>query len=397
MSSSRPSRPARRKFIRIVGTGGVVLAAAAGAGVAAGAATGFFDDVPEDANRPWRTAGTPTDPRLKALSYAILAPNPHNIQPWMVDLKKPDEIVLYCDRSRLLPETDPYNRQILIGHGCFIELLTIAAAEMGLRAVVEPFPAGVFPNNTVDDRPVARIRLMPGGEKKDPLFAQILARRSAKEPYDKARLVPEVVLNGIASKASVPATRISTTNAPDRLAYLKSVIWKAHEIEVMTPRTLMESVRLMRIGRSEISKHRDGIDIGGPMIEVGRWVGAITRKDLGDPKSDAFKQGLDMYREMAATAGAFGWITTPDNSRTAQLAAGRAYVRFNLAATAADVAIHPWSQVLQEYPEMAKLQAEFFDRIGQKPGERVQMLIRMGYAAPVPASPRRPLGAIVKA
>ena len=63
-----------------------------------------------------------TDPIRRALSFAILAPNPHNRQPWVVDLKSDTEAVLTCDLQRLLPATDPISRQIVIGLGCFLEL-----------------------------------------------------------------------------------------------------------------------------------------------------------------------------------------------------------------------------------------------------------------------------------
>ncbi|MFY8140075.1 MAG: hypothetical protein ACOVMO_05095, partial [Caulobacter sp.] len=68
----------RRDFIRLVG-GGVVLAATASATACA----------PTGANprAAWDKPGAgETDVRRKALAFAILAPNPHNMQPWMADL-----------------------------------------------------------------------------------------------------------------------------------------------------------------------------------------------------------------------------------------------------------------------------------------------------------------------
>ena len=44
-------------------------------------------------------------------------------------------------------------------------------------------------------------------------------------------------------------------------------------------------------------------------------------------------------------------------SRATQVAAGRAWVRLQLAAGALGVALQPHSQALQEYPEMAALRA----------------------------------------
>jgi len=64
----------RRTFLKVAG-GGVILAA--------GSAGAFWGTrIPREALAPWDHAGTSQEPRRRALSYAILAPNPHNRQPW---------------------------------------------------------------------------------------------------------------------------------------------------------------------------------------------------------------------------------------------------------------------------------------------------------------------------
>ena len=66
-----------------------------------------------------------------------------------------------------------------------------------------------------------------------------------------------------------------------------------------------------------------------------------------------------------------------------------AYARLNLKATQLGLAIHPWSQTLQEYEEMKALYGEVHDLIGE--GQTVQMLVRIGYASDVIAAPRQKL------
>ncbi len=388
----KPTMTTRRDFIRILGSTGVI--AAAGGSLAACSA------VPDSANAPWREAGrAESDVRKRALSYALLAPNPHNRQPWIVDLTQPEEIVLYCDRERLLPETDPYSRQILIGHGCFLEVLSIAANRFGQRAEIVPFPEGEFPAEGIDDRPVARVRLTPDANAApDPLFAQVTRRRSTKEPYDLSKPVSAGALDKLqAALTRGDGMRLVTTNDTATVSGLRDLIWGGMKLEMTTPRTYLESVRLMRIGRAEIAANPDGIDLGGTMIEVGRLFGIVSRESLADPTSSAFQQGLDMQREIAEATPAFGWLIASGNGRSDQLAAGRAYVRLNLKATELGLALHPWSQLLQEYPEMKSLQKAFFRLSGQKSGERTQMLFRLGYGPTVEPSPRRPLAALVKA
>ena len=97
-------------------------------------------------------AGKETEFRRRALSYAILAPNPHNRQPWLVKLKGDYALTLYCDLTRRLPDTDPLDRQITIGHGAFLELLSMAAAQDGYRTSIIPFPQG-DDMETLDSKP----------------------------------------------------------------------------------------------------------------------------------------------------------------------------------------------------------------------------------------------------
>ena len=69
----------------------------------------------------------------------------------------------------------------------------------------------------------------------------------------------------------------------------------------------------------------------------------------------------------------------------------------NLQASSTGVAMHPLSQVLQEYPEMTELQRRFLSETQTPGGHTVQMFFRLGYAAAPPPSPRRDLNDLVRA
>ncbi|MGR3490456.1 MAG: Acg family FMN-binding oxidoreductase, partial [Shimia sp.] len=229
----------RRNFLKIIG-GGVVLAAG---GVGANAMRS-----PSDALAPWQVAGTPTDPRLKALSHAILAPNPHNMQPWQIALEGDDAIRLHIDPDRLLPHTDPFNRQITIGQGCFLELLRMALAEQGIGCEITPFPEGADPN-ALDSRPVAQVTLV-GSATPDPLFQHHISRRSLKEPFDTARPVDQATLARITAAGGAGT---GGSIAPDEIAYWRDLTHDALRIEIDTPRTYQESVDVFRIGAAEVN------------------------------------------------------------------------------------------------------------------------------------------------
>ena len=370
----------RRKFLALTG-GGVILAAGAGA-------AGFaMTRTPSKALAPWSDAGSLyTEPRAKALSYAILAPNPHNRQPWLVDLTEPDRIELRVDRSRLLPETDPFDRQITIGLGCFLELLRMAAAEQGYRAEIDAFPEGEE-SQALDDRPVASVAFKQDDDvQPDPLFARVLERRSLKEPFDTARPVADESLAALRAVVGADVS-VGTSNDPQEVAALRRLTHEALVVEIETPRTYKESVDLFRIGKAEVEANPDGIDFSGPLFESLAIIGQFSRELAFDKTSDAYRQGVEAVLASCDTAMAHVWLVTPGNGRLDQIRAGRDWLRVNLAATALGLGTQPLSQALQEYPEMAAHYDAVHRRLAAE-GGTVQMLGRLGYGPDTPPSPR---------
>jgi hypothetical protein len=367
----------RRNFIRLIG-GGTVMAA--GLSGCAGA---------PDASVAWVSPGSSErDVRRYALAHAILAPNPHNRQPWLARLDGEETVTLFIDRTRLLPATDPFSRQIVVGCGAFLELLAIAAGAKGYTATVTPFPEGQ-PADRLDERPFARVVFAKGGGL-DPLFRHILRRRTVREPYDSKRPVPAADLAAVQDAAG-PGLRTGAATAGETLATLKTLTREAFHRETDTPVANQESIDLMRIGDREIAAKRDGLFLRGPAIEAMHAVGLLNREALARPGTMAFKQARAFADPLCEATTAFVWLVSPGNDRLVQIASGRAYARMALEATARDVAIQPMSQALQKYPEMAPLFARMNAAVGVKPGERLQMLVRAGYAKDVPPAPRRGL------
>lgn len=379
---------ARRGFVRVVGSGAAILAAAP---LLPGCAA-----MPEAATEPWRVAGRESDLRRRLVSWAILAPNPHNLQPWMVELPADGSIVLFTDPTRTLPMTDPPSRQLTIGHGAFLELLSMAAGAEGLRADIESFPDGEPGPQALDARPIARVRLVRDGRSADPLFAQVGARTTWKAPFAATPVAPDA-LAALTTVATRPAVTATGTQDAARVARLNDVMIRAWEIEQRTPRTWKESVDLTRVGAAEIAAHRDGISLGGTAIEALRLAGQMTPAKAMDPSSMYFSTGLKRVRDWAPTTGTWIWLATPARGRAAQLEAGRAFVRMQLRAASLGLVTQPPSQVLQEYPEMRALQREFETLVGQRDGDKVQMLVRVGHpTGAATRSPRRALDAIVR-
>lgn len=371
----------------ILGVGGTLAL------VGAGAAWRVMR-VPQKAGQPWAEAGREElDPRLDAFRHAILAPNPHNMQPWRIRLVGTDQAEISCDLARRLPHTDPFDRQIVIGFGCFIELAAIAASRRALQLEVEAFPEGAD-ENRLDARPIARLRFVPSpGLPADPLAGFIRDRRSAKVPFDLARPVPAESLAALETVGS-DLIRFDYSRTATETQALIAMATAALEREMRTPHTLRESIDVLRVGAHEIDANPDGIPLRGPFFEALSVLGADkVRADAMDVQSATTTRQIARYRQVFAQTPGFVWLTGRGNTRAHQLDAGRRYLRLNLLTTKLGLGLHPISQALQEYPEMAAHFAEARRLCRVETGETLQMLARLGYAEAVMPTPRWPLEA----
>ncbi len=334
-----------------------------------------------------------TDIRWIVLSYAILAANPHNKQPWIVNLTGPSSIELYVDQGRLLPETDSPARQIHIGQGTFLENLELAARQHGYRANIDYFPNGMYGNAVVEDKPVASVTLNRNASIiGDALFDVILQRQSNKRVYAEVPLTADQLAS---LRSTLLDSRLQLTISDDTSIKneLSQIMIEAMRIETASKSRDAETIAMFRFNDEERRRYRDGFSVAqSGMSGFKSWVAEsffLSREDAEKDSTPFGEQAVDLTADHAQSAAAFGWISTANNTRLDQVMTGRAYERLNLAATVLGVAMHPMSQVLQEYSDMADLQKRFLSFLNIPEGHTVQMLFRLGIADPVEHSPRR--------
>ena len=379
----------RRNFIKVVGTGSVILAAT----------PLMMTQFTNESSNPLRPSHQQDDLRRTLISYAMLCPNPHNKQPWKVAFIGQDTIRLYVDQERLLPQTDPIHRQIHIGQGTFIESLVIAASQIGILATIDYFPEGEYDNQSIASLPVADIKLEKSDQvEPDPLFAQLLIRQSTKTPYRDEKLNSNQIsaLRAVIENSDVSLRFIDTPTDNEAMA---NYFVNAMEIEEQNKERSLETIAMFRFNDQEISTYRDGFGLEqNGVTGIKKLIAQnffISRdKAESDPASFG-KEGVKSVKNAVENTQHYAWLSTSDNSRKTQVELGRLYNRFNLTATALGIAQHPMSQILQEYKDMLPIQSEFKQHFGIKPSDTVQMLFRLGKADRTPSTARREVSSIL--
>jgi len=276
----------------------------------------------------------------------------------------------------------------------------IAAAQRGLAVSVVNFPRGApAPTELPTGVRVATLTLgAPGSATADPLFDQIVRRRTNKTAYANDRPLPVALTAAWADTARAFGLRAGFVAGDAAMAPIRRITRESYEIECLTPRTWLESARLMRIGPDQIATHRDGISINAAMPRLMYAVGMFDPMEVPERGTSSLQRVMDRWAPFETGSG-YLWLAGEDNARTTQLKAGRAYVRLQLQATAAGVDMHPLSQALQEFPEMRASSEALHRELGVDPASGpVQMLARAGYAlAPAGPSPRRDLASMLRA
>lgn len=336
------------------------------------------------------------DIRLNILSYAILAPSAHNIQPWLIKFTSKDTMDLYVDTTRLLPLTDPYYRQIHISQGAFIENFIISASYFGYKVTIDYFPQGEYNNLVLENKPVASLKLIKDFQvKKDTLFEFIIKRQTNKSIYNSVSIDTKLIDTITQQSNGLYATNhiLQFSNSKENLNILKQVAIKAMEIEASNKKRNLETIEMFRFNSDEIDKYKDGLTIAQTgTTGIKKWfleTFILSRESYMKNPNSFGKEAVEITKNQVNSTNTFAWLTTKGNTRLEQVKIGRIYGRINILATSLGVQLHPISQILQEYPDMENLQKKFLNQTNTKENETVQMFFRVGFANNIEHSPRR--------
>jgi nitroreductase len=312
------------------------------------------------------------------LHYATLAPSGHNTQPWKFSVEH--ETVRICpDLSRRLPVVDPDDHALYISLGCALENLLIAAAHHGLDAHVDYFP--------VDEAEAClRTRLRPaaaGAAGEWSLFHAIPERQSNRRNYD-GRTIPAPDVSSLLSAGPCESVSVRAfgTGEPG-IEPLIGFVEEGNIAQFNDRAFVAELVSWIRFSAKEVRARRDGLTaaaLGFPAVP--RWLGRWIMTTLARPHGEAARQA-----KAIRSSSLLLLFIARDNARERWVDVGRSFQRTALMATALGIAHAHVNMPCEVEPIRRRLAAHL--QLG--PEAQPLLLIRLGYAKPLPPAPRRPL------
>ncbi len=305
--------------------------------------------------------------------YATKAPSGHNTQPWKFRLRE-NEIEIHPDFSRALPVVDPDHRELYISLGCAVENLLVAAPRFGRSAGWEAIRAK-------DGHYFIRVSLKDVEELgRSPIFDNVEKRQTNRRVYED-KMIPEEEIRQLADipgEEGVQARFFRKGTVP--FDTLREYILRGNAIQMEDQAFKDELLSWIRFNGWQVRKTGDGLAhkvMGFPPTPqfLGKMIVRAFLKPKAQNKAD--KEKID-------SSSHFVLLTTEHNTIPEWIALGVYLERLLLHFTKRGIA-SAYMNPPCELPELAaELQEEPFVK-----GEYPTLILRIGYAEPMPYAPRR--------
>jgi hypothetical protein len=385
-----------RRNVMLSGAGLVVAALGVRAGL-----TGAIAPTSGAAYKPWRDLAVHPEGSTEALiAHAILAASPHNTQPWRFR-RAGDSLGLSADLSRNLGSFDPFLREMHIGIGAAIENLVLAAASQRriVRVSFEPRDLRTITARS-GPGPLISLDIAEGDAVADQLVTAIPKRHTNRGPY-KLNAEARHLLADALREAAIDASQCRVVMIEDdlRARQFDDLVIESTQRIITDAEMVKDSDRWFR-RQSQIGKYRDGLTLDGAGLSP--FVATIAKLLPPMSAQATHEFWLRSTRAALATTPVRGFLVVPNLYDLGScIAAGRAWQRFHLAATARELALQPVSQPIEIVAREAVRgeEAHMARRLAAVAGEAVwqpAFAFRAGFPVrPVLPSPRRPISAVL--
>lgn len=316
-------------------------------------------------------AATPALPEL--LRYATLAANGHNTQPWRFRVR-PAGLRVLPDFARRTPVVDPDDHHLYASLGCAVENLLIAAAARGQAGAVAATADGVD------------VDLVPAAAREDDLFAAIPQRQSTRSVYD-GRAVPAAALRELEAAARIDGVALRLVTDAAQLGQILDFVIAGNSAQMDDPAFVAELLQWIRFSPAEALATGDGLyaaSSGNPTLPdwLGRRLFPLVFRKAAEN---------DRYAAQLRSSAGVAIFTGEQSDPAHWIRVGQAFQRFALKATALGLR-HAHVNQPVEVPAVRQAFARWLGA----PDARPDLVVRFGYAPPMPMSLRRPVTAVLE-
>jgi len=312
-------------------------------------------------------------PMRELVRYASLAASGHNTQPWRFAITE-NAVEIHPDLARRLPAVDPDNRELWISLGCALENLLVAARAAGYA------PQVTYP----DTAALIQVRLTADTPQGSPLFEAIPTRQNTRSEYD-GQPVKGADLDQVQAVPLEPGIALRLVTNPIEMNTVLEYVSHGNLRQFADRAFMAELISWLRFNQTEALASRDGLYsacVGRP--QVSRWLGRLVvtwTKPQRQADADA--------KKVRSSPGAVV-VTSELEGKTAWVRVGQVYERMALTMTSLNIR----SAFLNQSIEVPDIRGQFQTAIGL--GHALpQLLLRFGYAEPMPRSLRRPVAEVL--
>jgi len=312
------------------------------------------------------------------VEYAIKAPSGHNTQPWKFFLAE-KAIDIYPDFNCSLPVVDGTHRELYISLGCATENLCVAARKLGYQEEVSILynAEGVCYIHVILQRKAGL---------SSSLFDEITKRQTNRRAYTGREVTTDTIdsLKNISFDNGIHAYFYRKDE--DEFKELSAYIYRGNEAQMTDKGFKDELTGWIRLNKKQVEKTKDGLTyeaMGSPSVPtfIGRPIVRSFLKPKAQNKSD---------RKKVESSSHLVLFTTQNNTPQEWIFLGRSLERFLLETTRLGIANAYMNQPC-EVPGLAKeLRTTLFADKAYP-----TLLLRIGYAQPMPYSPRKETKAVI--
>jgi hypothetical protein len=367
------SRPIlnRRDFLKLVAAAGVTAAG----GYALYTYTPWlnYDEQTNQIRKPFEKNTTPSTQMRELVRYATLAPNGHNTQPWKFAIQE-NAIEIHPDFTRHLAMVDPNERELWISLGCALENLILSARASGYE------PEVTYP----DAADFIHIGLTTNNPQGGALFDAIPLRQNTRSEYD-GQHIKATDLDEIQALPLEPGVALHFVTTPTGIEKVLQYVNQANLNQYANKAFVDELIHWLRFTKKEALASLDGLYTRCTgNLEVPRWLGQMVvagTKPQGQADVDA--------KNLRSSPGAV-LVASESDDKTAWVRTGQVYERMALKMTSLNIK----SALLNQPIEVAEVRGQFQSAMGLAEA-LPQLLVRFGYADPMPRSLRHPVEQVI--